>query len=115
MGYKIIPTSVFPGLTEVRLYDETVEHVKANHPEVPLHLVAIHTAVERAIADPNRVERSRGGSYVFVDVRTTNSSGARLRGPVKGVDRTSGRVRTFYFASARNDSDVVYRKQSENG
>jgi hypothetical protein len=97
----------------VRLYADTVEHVRERHPEIPAELPSIQTAVERAIANPTRIESSYSDSYVYVDATSTNRSGDPLRVAVRRVEGTSGRVATFYFASAENQGNVVYRR--ENG
>ena len=47
--YKVIATSVLSILTEVRLYADTIEHVRERHPEIPAELPSIQTAVERAM------------------------------------------------------------------
>jgi hypothetical protein len=98
IGYKVISTSVFSGLTLVRLYDETIEKVEIEHSEIPVRLRCIQAAVENAIIEPTHIERSYGHSYVYTDATTTNASGDPLRVPIKVVEGTSGRVKTFYFA-----------------
>ncbi|MBV8473538.1 MAG: hypothetical protein JO107_16955 [Hyphomicrobiales bacterium] len=76
--YKVFSTKILPTLEEVRLYDETVEHVKeshgdgdfANSPQMPLPCIL--DAVGNAIVNPTHVERSYGNSVVFVDAASTN-------------------------------------------
>lgn len=110
--YKVIKTNVIPRFTEVRLYDETVEHVREGHPEVPLELPCVQTAVENAISNPTHVENSHANSVVFVDAHTTNRSGDPLRVPVKGIaDTTSGRVKSVYFASTSSLVDPIWRRK----
>jgi len=109
--YKVIKTSVLPAeLTEVRFYAETVDHVRAEHPEVPIELPSITEATEQAISNPTQVEKSYNNSYVFVDAGTTNAGGDPLRVPVKRVSETSGRVKTVFFASTEGSRNVIYRK-----
>lgn len=98
--YKIIRTEVLSNVTEVHLYEETIEHVKSNHPEVPIELPSIDASVENAIVNPTHVEVSYNNSYVFVDANSTNSSGDPLRVPIKVVTGTSGRVKTIFFGTA---------------
>jgi hypothetical protein len=53
LPYKVFSTSVYSGVTEVRFYDETVQHIIEEHPEVPLLLPSITAAVERCIISPD--------------------------------------------------------------
>jgi hypothetical protein len=108
--YKLISTSVYPGVTEVRLYAQTVEHVKEHHPEIPLELPCISAAVEQCIVSPTSVEASYSNSVIFVDTDTTNASGDPLRIPVKIVEGTSGRVKTIYFASTEDQPQTLWRR-----
>lgn len=111
--YKKIETDVIAGLTEVRLYEETLNHIRENHPEVPILLPIIQEALANAIIRPSYVEASYGGSYEFVDQESTNSSGDPLRVPVKPVGDNSGRIRTAYFASTANPGQVIWRRDDE--
>jgi len=111
--YKTIRTSVLPQITEVRLYNETVEKVRRGHPEIPVELPCIQTAVESAIVNPTHVERSYVNSFVYTDAGTTNAEGDPLRVPVKNITETSARVKSFYFASPPTEADVVYRRGDE--
>jgi hypothetical protein len=110
--YKIITTSVLKDIEEVRLYEDTSEHIRENHPEVPILLPSVQSAVEKAIVEPTHVEQSYGGSYVFVDRESTNRSGDPLRVPVKLIGERSGRVRTAYFAETTGPN-VVWRRDNE--
>ncbi|WP_341912834.1 hypothetical protein [Ferrovibrio terrae] len=107
--YKVIKTNVVPGLTEVRFYQETVGHIRERHPEVPIELPSIEGALASAISDPTHVEKSYGGSYVFVDANSTNRSGDPFRVAVKPVEEGSGRVRTAYFASTDHEPEIIWR------
>jgi hypothetical protein len=107
--YKVISTSILPVLTEVRLYDETIKHVEEEH-QIPAKLPCIQTAMENAISNPTQIERSYGNSFVYMDAATTNASGDPLRIPVKHVEGTSGRIKTFYFADPPTGADVIYRR-----
>jgi hypothetical protein len=109
--HKVFSTSVYPGVTEVRLYEETAEHVKKDHPEVPLELPCMTAAVERGIASPALIEASYGNSVVFVDTDTTNASGDALRIPVKIIEgTTSGRIKSIYFASTSTQRPILWRR-----
>lgn len=108
--YKDIATTAIPDVTSVRFYEDTKEHVRTNHPEVPIDLPSIDTGVTNAVTTPTHVERSYGNSYVYVDARSTNSTGDPLRVPVKVVAGTSARVKSVYFASTPGGADVVWRR-----
>ena len=108
---KTFISTAIPEITHVRLYEETVEHVCENHPEIPAQLPSMTFAVEQAIVDPTHVEFSHAGAYVFVNTRAVNKSGDPLRVPVKIVEGTSGRIRTFYFASPSRPPKIVWRKR----
>lgn len=109
--YKVISTNILSSLTEVRFYEETVSHVKEEHPEVPIELPCVASAVEGAIKNPTHVESSYGNSVIFVDAGTTNKAGEPLRVPVKHVAGTSGRIKTVYFASGNSTPNVIWRKE----
>ena len=113
--FKIIITSVIPEVTSVRFYDETVLHVKEEHPEVPIELPSIEGAVNTTLTAPTQIERSHSNSYVFVHDGMTNKSGDPLRVPVKMIDgTTSGRIRTVYFASKETPvQSIVWRRDNE--
>ena len=98
--YTNIPVVGLPNLTEVRLYDETLEHI-AEHAEFRLQLPSQQTALVEAIANPNRAHDSTsdpGQSVVLVSESFTYF-GDPVHVPVKIVEGTSGRVRTAYFSS----------------
>ena len=105
-----IMTAVIAELAEVRLYGETVDKVRFGHPEVPAHLPSVVAAVANAVTNPSFVERIDDENYVYVDTRTTNASGDPLRVPVKRIEGTSGRVKSFYFASSERPVRVIWRK-----
>ena len=109
-GYRLFSTSILPILNEVRLYDETIEHVWREHPEIPSEFLGIVDAVGTAVSNPTHVEQSHGNSVIFVDTMTTNRSGDPLRVPVKRVSGKSGRVRTFYFASPNTAGKIIWRR-----
>ena len=111
--YRKLRTVAAIGLEEIRLYEHTLEHIRQEHPEVPILLPMLQSAVESAVMRPTHVEQSYGNSYVFVDATSTNHSGDPLRVPVKAVTGTSGRVRTAYFASTTSARNVVWRRDND--
>jgi hypothetical protein len=104
---------VLSGFVEIRLYDETIEHVIDEHPEVPIELPSIQEAVTKAVTAPTHVEGSYNNSVVFVDANTTNRSGDPLRVPVKHVRGTSGRIKSVYFASTSGERNIIWRRGDE--
>ena len=110
-NHRRILTNVIPAITEVLLYEETIEHVIQNHPEFIL-LPSIIQAVERTVVNPTSVFQRSASTFVYSDDNTTNHSGDPLLVPVKVVQGTSGRVRTFYFASTENFANVIWRKSN---
>ncbi len=109
-GFIIIKTDTISSVTEVHLYDETLDHIKEEHPEIPVGLPCVTGAIASAISDPTHVETSYSNSYVYVDGNTTNATGDPLRVPVKVVGETSARVRTAYFASSESSEKIIWRK-----
>ena len=109
--YYVIFTNILPDVAEVRFYEETVDHVIAEHPEVPIELPSIRTAVGSAITNPTHIESSYNNSLVFVDANTTNASGDPLRVPVKQVSGNSARVKTVYFASSTGEPNIIWRRE----
>jgi len=105
--FKAIPSRVFPAVVEVRIYQDTIEHIRNNHPEIPVELPSFQQAIENAITHPSWIESSRPNTYVFVDKRSSNRSGDPLRVPVKIVSGTSGRVLTAFFASSPSQSVML--------
>jgi hypothetical protein len=67
-------------------------------------------AVGNAIAAPTRIEESYNRSYIFIDEGTTNASGDPLVVPVKVVEGTSARVKSFFFGSNDPNAVVLWRK-----
>ena len=115
--YKEFKTSVIPEVETVRLYDETLQHVVDNHPEIPRivpGLPSIMHAVEQTVCNPTHVERTRSNAYMYVNEGATNASGDPMRVPVKVVEGTAGLVKTFYFASSENvNANVVWRRDED--
>ncbi len=107
--YVCMPAS-HSGLTEVRLYPETILKVVNSHPEIPAGLPSIVAAVAAAVAAPSQIEISYGHSYMFVDYGSSNRSGDPLVVAVKRIGATSGRVKTFYFAQRPAKAVVLWRQ-----
>lgn len=114
--FRTYTTTVYSAVTTVRIYDEVLQHVVDEHPELPQilpHLPSMEAAVAGAIQNPTFIELSRPNTLVYVDPSTTNRAGDPLRVPVKIVEGTSARVTTFFFATPEGERQYVYRR--ENG
>jgi hypothetical protein len=112
MTFVVMKTTAIPAVTEVRFYADTEQHIRDEHPEVPIDLPSIHGAVRKAIEAPSHIEKSYANSYIYVDKTSTNVSGDPLRVPVKVVGTgTSARVKTAYFASDPSSANVVWRAE----
>jgi hypothetical protein len=113
-NFKTITITVVPRLiTEVRVYEETIAHA-SEHAEIPKELPCIIEAVEGALKAPTHIEVSpHPSSYVFVDATTTNRSGDPLRVPVKVVDGTSARMKTFFFGKPNYAPTVIWERSDD--
>lgn len=109
--YEVIETRSISQITSVRLYEETVDHIHEEHPELQVHLPSVRGAITSTISNPTHVEADPRGSYIFVDEATTNSSGNPLRVPVKAVEGTSGLVKTAFFAETKSSRTIVWRQE----
>jgi hypothetical protein len=112
---KAVRTHVFPAVAEVRIYQDTIEHIRKNHPEIPVELPSFQQAIENALIQPSWIESSRPNTDVFVDRRSANKSGDPLRVPVKIVSGTSGRLLTAFFASSPGQSVLLRKDEDDEG
>lgn len=106
-GYAVIDTNARPDITEVRLYEETIDHVKEAHAgQFPSDLPSIVGAVGDALRNPTETQDSYNNSVEYVDSNTLNANGHPLRVFVRRVDdTTSARLKTFFFAGTEDDDD----------
>lgn len=113
--YKVIQTTAYSAITEVRFYEETIAHINESHPEVKVELPSISTAIEKAICNPTDVEQSdpeqHPKSYVYVDSETTDHQGQPLSVPVKIIEGTSALLKTVFFAEASSPQAVSVLKK----
>jgi len=108
--YHIVKTAAFPLITEVRIYDETLDHIRENHPEVPIDFPSLMDGLSNTICHPTHVESGkRTDTFVFVSVENTNASGDPFRVPIKVIEGTSGLLKTAFFATPENPLPVVWR------
>ena len=112
-GYLWIASTAVPsGISEVRLYRETWEHIREEHPEVE---TVGEMGVLQALQSPSQVFVSStrpDRSVVFVSDNVTYRDNP-LRVPVKRVDGTSGRVSTAYFSGSSYDGDLLWERDDD--
>lgn len=109
--FTIIKTAAFHLVTEVRVYEETIEHIRDGHPEVPIDLPSLMAGLEGTISNPSHIETgNRENTLIYVDEHSTNASGDPFRVPVKVIEGTSGLLKTAYFATPTNPGLVVWRR-----
>ncbi|HEX4196710.1 MAG TPA: hypothetical protein VHZ26_04645 [Caulobacteraceae bacterium] len=110
----IAPSSLIPQVTMVRIYAETLDHVREHHGlemgQIAPNLPSLTAAVVSAITNPTHIENPRPGSYVFVDAESTNAAGDAIRAPTKIISGTSALLKTFYFASTTGERNIVWRR-----
>ena len=116
-GYRLVLTRAIPQVTEVRLYDETWEHITEGHPEFAGRLPSLEHAVVNTIAEPTAIHMGRFpfAAFVFTSTNNTKGSGAyRMVVPVTVVAGTSARVSTAMF-SREPGTPRVWTKGDGNG
>lgn len=113
--YVSIAIRGWSSLTEVRLYEETLEHIIEEHSEFQLELPSQRTGLEAGIGNPTSVHASTtdpARSVVLVSAAFTYNNDP-VHVPVKLVEGTSGRVRTAYFASGTYPGKVLWSATDE--
>jgi hypothetical protein len=109
-------TTAFPLITQVRFYEETIDHIRDDHPEIPIDLPTLLHGVSNTLQNPSYIELgNRPNTYVYVDATSTNISGDPLRVPVKLIEGTSGLLKTTYFATPENSPTVLWTRGVSNG
>jgi len=111
--YLLIQTHATESVTEVRLYDETLDHIAEEHPEIPVYLPSIQTAIVSAIQSPTHIEQSQHvGAFVFVDAGSTDAFGNPLRVPLKPIAGTSALVKTSFFGKPNYTPTIIWRRRA---
>ena len=113
--YTVILIPGLSSLTEVRLYDETWDHITTEHPEFKMELPSQRTALEDAVAKPTTIHASTTDpekSVVIVSDLFTYS-GDPVVVPVKLVTGTSGRVATAYFSGSTYPGRILWSAGNE--
>jgi hypothetical protein len=109
--FILVATNNMPTLTEVRLYDSTLNgHIFQDHPEVE---IVGRAGIVDAIENPSYIIRSNtrpDDSVVHVTEKTT-FNGLPLHVPVKIIMGTSGRVSSSYFAETKSNAIMLWPKK----
>ncbi len=99
-SFRVIKTTAIPNITEVRYYDETIEHIREQHAEFSSYFPSLDHAICDAIENPTHVYQARtspqSSGFRYVSASTTYS-GNSLVVIVKPIATTSGLVKTAYF------------------
>ena len=109
-GYWQITSTAIAEIESVRLYEETVEHVKERHPEV-VGTVGVE-GMKQTISAPTHVFQSKTDpkdGFVFVS-DNVSFQGNPLHVPVKRVEGTSGRVLTAYVSNRPYSSKPLWER-----
>jgi hypothetical protein len=114
-GYIKIAIVGCPYLTEVRLYDETMEHIAEQHPEFRLRLPSQRAGLVVGMTNPSRLHASTTDpqrSVVLVSGAFTYFGDA-LHVPIRMVQPTSGRVVTAYFSGGTYPGKLLWSVTDE--
>lgn len=109
-AFCTISTSGDHGLTEVRLYEETVAHVEKSHaaqfpPQFQADLPSIVHAVGETVREPVSTEPSYNNSVRFIGA-TVNARNHPMNVFVQKLSgTTTGYVTTYFFTGMVKDED----------
>ena len=108
--YTSVPVPGFPGLTDVRLYDSTLEHIREEHSEFRLLLPSHVEGIKEGLSKPTAIHDSgtQAKSFVFVSNKFTNQDND-IHIAVRHVEGTSGRVQTAYFSSGPPTGTLLWK------
>ncbi len=99
-GFRVIKTTAISNITEVRYYDETIEHIREQHAEFSSYFPSLDHAICDAIENPTHVYQAstspQSSGFRYVSSSTTYDDNL-LVVIVKPIATTSGLVKTAYF------------------
>ena len=99
-GFRIIKTTAIPNITEVRYYDETIEHIREQHAEFSSYFPSLDHAICDAIENPTHVYQAstspQSSGFRYVSSSSTYEDNL-LVVIVKPIATTSGLIKTAYF------------------
>ena len=114
--YTVVPIPGSSSLTEVRLYDETWDHISTEHPEFKLQLPSQRAALEDAVAKPTTIHASTTDPEKSVVIASDSFTyfGDPVVVPVKRLPgTTSGRVKTAYFSGSTYPGRILWSSGNE--
>jgi len=113
-AYRVIVTTAYAGVQEVRLYESTKPHLEERNPSFPPHL--LEEAIVETVTNPTAIHLSTTApenSLVFTSLRVIKA-GHPMAVPVRQYgNTTSYRVVTAGFRS-KLAGDVVWKEGAEN-
>lgn len=113
-NFRIITTTAIPDITEVRYYDETIDHIREQHTELKNYFPSLDHAICDAIENPTHVYQTntspQSSGFRYTSTRSTYE-GNPLIVIVKPIETTSGIVKTAYFAG-QVPGNLLYSSQS---
>jgi hypothetical protein len=113
-SFRIIKTTAIPDITEVRYYDETIDHIREQHTELTNYFPSFDHAICDAIENPTHVYKTntspQSSGFRYTSTRSTYE-GNPLVVIVKPIETTSGVVKTAYFAG-QVPGNLLYSSQS---
>lgn len=109
--YSLIVTTAISAVSEVRFYEETVDHIVEEHPEFAGELPSVIGSIGQTVSKPSAVYHSRtapGKGYVYESNGNT-LAGAPMYVAVRVVQGTSARVATAYYSSESYKGDLAWK------
>lgn len=115
-SFRFINTTAIPSITEVRYYDETIEHIREQHTELADYFPSLDHAICDTITNPTHIYQAHtsphSSGYRYVSSRSTYE-GNPLVVIVKPIETTSGLLKTAYF-SGHVPGNLLYSSQSSS-
>ena len=113
-SFRIIKTTAIPNITEVRYYDETIEHIREQHAEFSSYFPSLDHAICDAIENPTHVYQAstspQSSGFRYVSSSSTYGENS-LVVIVKPIETTSGLIKTAYF-TGQVPGNLLYVKTS---
>jgi len=108
---KVIPSGVPELYPDVKIYDTTLEKIRAKHPEEYARLQEIYQTIQA----PTRVHKSKTNprSITLLNSNATSAAGDPLRVPVKIVSDTSAIMTSAYFTEVNDQGPLLWPISSD--
>ena len=110
--YLRVASTAVPGISEVRLYRDTWEHIRKGHPEVE---AVGEEGVLQTVQSPSQIFVSHSSpdkGYVFTCDYVTYMDNP-LFVPVMRVEGSSARIATAYFRSNPYPGDLLWERNDD--